>query len=108
VKREGPVGYPANTESVAQPPDAFAPVPPNRTPDDLIEALIVRLGEVSPVWEQTFPPNPKGYAGIQKFINTYGYSIVRESLGFALDSRIVPSGKSAWPLLRALCERRTV
>jgi hypothetical protein len=102
------VGFPADTGPVAQPPDDPAPVPPHRIPDDLIEALIVRLGEVSPVWVQTFPPNPKGYAGIQKFINTYGYGVVRESLSFALSSRIEPNGKSAWPLLRALCERRTV
>lgn len=71
-------------------------------PDDLLDALIDKLGEISPVWSETFPPNPSGYKKLQRLINKYGSGNVRNALQIALERRIVPQGASAMSLMVGL------
>ena len=80
--------------------------PPTPRPDDLFDALIDKLGEVSLVWTDTFPRDPKGYAKLQKLIARYTYEAVRRALEAALRQRIVPKTDNAMPLLTALARTK--
>lgn len=77
-------------------------VGPTPRPDDLFDAMIDKLGQVSLVWTETFPPTPTGYAKLQKLIARYSYDALRAALEAALRARIVPKVDNAMPLLTAL------
>jgi len=71
-------------------------------------ALLGRLEEVSPKWTATFTagagePDRTGYKALQRLIQQHGYDTVRSALEFALAQKMVPTGRSAYPLLAALC-----
>lgn len=71
-------------------------------PDDLIDALVDKLGKISPKWTATFSANPAGYKKLQKLVSTYGYPAVRSALQFALDFEVVPENKTAMPVLTGI------
>lgn len=75
-------------------------------PDDLMEALVDKLNDVSNAWGDTFPANPTGYRRLQKLISDHGRAKVVGALQYALDNRISPQGPNAMPLMVALCKGR--
>jgi len=76
------------------------------SPDSLLEALVVKLGDrVSVKYPNTFLGDD-GYALQQKLINQYGYETLRWALSYALEEAIVPD-RTAYGLIRTLCVRRS-
>lgn len=75
--------------------------------DNLIDGLISKLGDVSPKWTSTFPPDPSGYKKLNKLITRYGQPAVKEALQYALEEKIVPINDSAMPVLVGLVRVRT-
>lgn len=75
--------------------------------NDLLEALIDKLGEVSPVWSRTFAGSPAvdvaGWKRTQLVIREYGESKVREAFEYCLATNVIPRGRSALPLMHAIC-----
>ncbi|HET9672153.1 MAG TPA: hypothetical protein VFQ40_04820 [Actinomycetota bacterium] len=59
-------------------------------PDDLIEALVVRCGEISPRWTECFPAIPQGYRKLQRLISRYGYGNVRDALEWVIAFQVKP------------------
>ena len=76
------------------------------TVDDQIEALVSKLNDVSAAWGDTFPPTPTGYRRLQKLVSDHGRGNVVAVMQYALEARISPQGRSAMPLMVALCQNR--
>lgn len=58
--------------------------------DDLIDALLSKLGEIDSAWAHTFPPIPAGYRKVERLMRTYGYGNVKEALQYAIDVQLKP------------------
>ena len=75
---------------------------------DLLDALIDKLGAISPVWSETFAASAEidvaGFKRTQLMIREYGESTVRRAFETAIDAQIVPKGRSALGLMHSLCK----